>query len=74
MVEHPHCPPCNQVHMLHCAWPEYCGNVIGFGDCKTCGSPLIMVKVRELNGQIVAACTACDIVKSQSDATSDQST
>lgn len=33
-----------------------------FGECRTCGAPLVMIKVRELNGQLVAACWRCDVV------------
>lgn len=36
---------------------------VNFGPCKACGDALLMVKVRELNGRLVAACIKCDVVR-----------
>src|SRR5687768_4282169 len=33
-----------------------------FGACKNCGCPLLMVKVYELKGNLVAVCVKCDVV------------
>lgn len=43
-----------------------------FGPCKTCGNPLLMVKVRELNGQLIAACLKCDVVGSNAEQSSSE--
>ena len=34
-----------------------------FGACAICSSALLMVRVRELKGQIVAVCINCDVVR-----------